>query len=178
MYQKELSLLKYHIANLENLQWVSLFQSRSLSVMIAINLCLLLLLSCSVMHSSLKPHGLQHARLPCSSPFPRVCSNSCPLSWWCHPTISSCCPLLLLPSILSSIRVFSNESALHIRWPKYWSFSFSVSLSSEYSGLISFQSKGVLRVFSNTTAQKHQFFGTQPFLLSSSHIHTWQLGKP
>ena len=155
MYQKELSLLKYHIANLENLQWVSLFQSRSLSVMIAINLCLLLLLSCSVMHSSLKPHGLQHARLPCSSPFPRVCSNSCPLSWWCHPTISSCCPLLLLPSILSSIRVFSNESALHIRWPKYWSFSFSVSPCNEYSGwfplgltgLISLQSKGLSKVF-------------------------------
>ena len=89
-----------------------------------------------------------------------------------------CHPLLLLPSIFPSIRVFSNESALHIRWPKYWSFSFSISPSSEYSGLISFridylislQSKGLSRVFSNTTIEKHQFFGTQPFLWSNSHI--------
>ena len=75
---------------------------------------------------------------------------------------------LLLPSILPSIMVFSNESVLHIRWPKYWSFSFSTSPSNEYSGLISFrtgwislQSKGLSRVFSNTTVQKHQFFGAQ-----------------
>ena len=78
-----------------------------------------------------------------------------------------CCPLLL-PSIFPNIRVFSNESALHIRWPKYWGFSFNISLSNENSGLISFrmdwislQSKGLSRVFSNTTVQKHQFFGTQ-----------------
>ena len=76
---------------------------------------------------------------------------------------------LLLPSIFPSIRVFSNESVLRIRWPKYWSFSFNISLSNEYSGLISFgwtgwislQSKGLLRVFSNITVQKHQFFGAQ-----------------
>ena len=80
-----------------------------------------------------------------------------------------CCPLLLLPSIFPSIRVFSNESVLCIRWPKYWSFSFSISPSSEYSGLISFrmdwldllQSQGLSRVFSNTIVQKHQFFGFQ-----------------
>ena len=89
------------------------------------------------MSDSLQPHGLQHTRLPCSSPTPRAYSNSCPLSWWCHPTTS--CPLLLLPSIFPSIRVFSNESVLHIRWPKYWSFSFSISPSNEYSGLISFK---------------------------------------
>ena len=79
-----------------------------------------------------------------------------------------CHPLLLLPSIFPSIRVFSNESALRIRWPKYWSFSFSISPSNEYSGLISFRmdvwisllSKGLSRVFSNTTVQKHQFFGS------------------
>jgi len=77
------------------------------------------------------------------------------------------CRPLLLPSVFPSIRVFSSESVLHIRWPKYWSFSFSISPSSEHSGLISFrvdclilQSKGLLRVFSNTTIQKHQFFGT------------------
>ena len=80
-----------------------------------------------------------------------------------------CRPLLLLPSIFPSIRVFSDESALRIRWPKYWSFSFNSSPSNEHSGLISFkmdwlaslQSKGLSRVFSNTTVQKHQFSGTQ-----------------
>ena len=113
-----------------------------------------LLFSHSVMSDSLQPHRLQHARLPCPSLFPRVCSNSCPLSQWCHLTISSCHPLLL-PSIFPSIRVFSSESALRIRWPKYWSFSFSISPSNEYSGLISlgrtglfsFQSKGLTRLF-------------------------------
>ena len=82
------------------------------------------------MSDSLQPHEPQHARLPCPpSPYLRACSNSCPLSWWCCPTISSSVILLvLLPSILPSIRVFSNESGLHIRWPKYWSFSFSTSL--------------------------------------------------
>ena len=94
-----------------------------------------------------------------------------------------CCPLLLSPSIFPSIRVFSNELVLHINWPKYWSFSFSfsISLSNEYSGLISFigwtgwislQSKGLSRVFSNTTVQKHQFFGAQLSSQSNSHIHT------
>jgi len=96
-----------------------------------------------------------------------------------------CRPLLLLPSIFPSIRVFSNESAVRIRWPKYWSFSFKISPSNEHPGLISFrmdwislQSKGLSRVFSNTTVQKHQFFSTQLSLLSNSHIHTWLLEKP
>ena len=74
-----------------------------------------------------------------SSPTPRACSNSHPLSQGCHPTISTCRPLLLLPSIFASIRGFSNESALRIRWPKYWSFSFSISPFNEYSGMISFR---------------------------------------
>ena len=95
--------------------------------------------SSSVMSDSLRPHGLQHARLPCP-PSPGACASSCPSSGWCHPTTSSsCCPFFLLPSILPSVRVFSNESALHIMWPKYWSFTFSISPSSEYSGLISFR---------------------------------------
>ena len=97
-----------------------------------------------------------------------------------------CHPLLLLPSIPPKIRVFSNESALHMRWPKYWSFSFSISPSNEHPGLIIFrmdwlislQSKGLSRVFSNTTVQKHQFFGAQLSSQSSSHIHTWPLEKP
>ena len=89
-----------------------------------------------------------------------------------------CHPLLLLTSIFPSIRVFCNESVLHLKWPKYWSFSFSISRSNEQSGLISFgqtgqislQSKGLSRVFSNTTVQKHQFFSTSS--QSNSHIHT------
>ena len=97
-----------------------------------------------------------------------------------------CCALLLLPSIFPSIRVFSNESSLRIRWPKYWSFSFNISPTNEYPGLISFsmdwlislQFKRLSRVFSNTTVQKHQFFGTQLSLWSNSHIHTWPLEKP
>ena len=135
---------------------------------------------------TLWPHGLQHTRLPCPSLSPRICWNSCPLSWWCHPTISYCChPLLLLPSIFPSIKVFSNESFLLIRWPKYWSFRFSISPSNEYSGLISFrtdwlislQSKGLSRVFSSSTVRKHQFFDTHFSLWSNSHNCTWLLVK-
>ena len=96
-----------------------------------------LLFSCSVVSDSLWPHGPQHARLSCPSPSPGASSNSCPLSWWCCLTIL-CHPVLLLSSIFPSNRVFSNESILPIRWPKYWSFSFSTSPSNEYSGLISF----------------------------------------
>ena len=97
------------------------------------------------------------------------------------------CRPLLLPSIFSSIRVFSNESVLCIRWPKYWSFSFSISPSNEYSGLISFrmdwldllavQGTGLSRVFPNTAVQKHQFFGVQLSLQANSRIHTWLLKK-
>ena len=98
--------------------------------------------------------------------------------------LALCCPLLLLPSIFPSIRIFSNESTLCIKWPKYW--SFSISPSEEYTGFISLgltgwislQSKGLSRVLSNTTFQKHQFFGVQPSLCSNSHIHTWWLEKP
>ena len=91
------------------------------------------------MSNSLWTPKLQHSRLPCLSLSPGVCSNSCPLSQWCHLTISFCHPFLLLPSIFPSIRVFSSQSALCIRWPKYWNFSFSTSPSNEYSGLISFR---------------------------------------
>ena len=91
-----------------------------------------------------------------------------------------CHPLLFLPSILPNIRVFSSESVLHIRWPKYWSFNFNISPFNEYSGLISFRidllisllSKGLSRVFSSTTVQKHRFFSAQPSLWSNSHIRT------
>ena len=95
-------------------------------------------------------------------------------------------PILFLPSIFPSIRVFSKESVLHIRWPKYWSFSFSINPSNEHPGLISFRmdwgwislmSKGFSRVFSNPTVQKHQFFRVQLSLSSNSHIHTRLLEK-
>ena len=96
-----------------------------------------------------------------------------------------CRPLLFLPRIPPSIRVFSNESTLRMRWPKYWSFSFTISPSSEHPGLISsgwtgwisLESKGLSRVFSNTTVQRHQFFSTQLSSQSNSHIHTWPLEK-
>ena len=95
-----------------------------------------------------------------------------------------CHPLLLLPSIFPSIRIFSKEPVLRIRWPKYW--SFSISPSSDIQGwfslgltcLFSLLSKGLSRIFSNTMVWKHQFFGTQPSLWSNSHIHTWRLEKP
>ena len=93
----------------------------------------------SVVSNSLWAHRLQHTRLPCPSPTPGTYSSSCPSSQWWHPTISTCSPLLLPPSIFPNIRVFSNESILLIRWPKYWSFNFSISPSNEYSGLISFR---------------------------------------
>ena len=99
-----------------------------------------------------------------------------------------CLPLLLflLPWIFPSIGVFSNESTLHIRWPKYWSFSFIINPSKNIqdwfplglTDLISLQSRGLSRIFSNTTVQKHNFFGAQPSLLSNSHINTWLLEKP
>ena len=93
-------------------------------------------LSCSVVSSSLQPHRLQHARLPCPSPTSRAGSNSCPSSQWSSNHLILCHPLLLLPSVFPSIRVFSSESVLRIRWPKYWSFSFSISPSNEHPGLI------------------------------------------
>ena len=83
------------------------------------------------------PHGLQHTRLPCPSPTSGACSNSCPSNWWCHRTISSSVVPLLLPSVCQHQGLF--QWALRIRWPNYWSFSFHISPSNEYSGLISFR---------------------------------------
>ena len=115
---------------------------------------------------SLRPHGMQHARLPCPSPTPRA---SCPSNQWCPLTILS--SVIPFSSHLQSFpaSIFSKVSVLHIRWPKYWSFSFSISPPNEYSELISFRmhwldsllSKGLSRVFSNTKVQKHQFFDAQ-----------------
>ena len=132
------------------------------------------------MSNSLQPNGLQHARPPCPSLTPGVYSDSCLLSWWCHPTISS--SVISFSSCLQSFPAAGSfqmsQLFIPIRWPKYWSFSFSINLFNEHPGLISFrmdwlglplQSKGLSRVFSNTTGQKHQFFGVQPSLWFNSH---------
>ena len=132
------------------------------------------------MSDSLRPHGLQHARPPYPSPTPRVYSNSCPLSWWCHPTISfSCCPLLLLPPLLPSIRVFSSESVLCIRWPKYCSFSFSISPSNEYSGLISNRMDWLdLLAIQWTLKSLFQHHSSKASILQCSAFFTGQLSHP
>ena len=139
----------------------------------------------SVMSDSLRPHELQHDEsLSITNSRSSLKLTSIKLVMPSSHLIL-CCLLLLLPPIPPSIRVFSNESTLHMRWPKYWSFSFRIIPSKEIPGLISFrmdwislQSKALSRVFSNTTVQKHHFFVTQPYLWSHSHIHTRLLKKP
>ena len=124
--------------------------------------------SYSVVSDSLRPHESQHARPPCPSPTPGVHPNSCALVMPSSHLIL-CHPFLFLPPVPPSIRVFSSESTLRIRWPKYWSFSLSISppMNSQdwsplgWTGWISLQSKGLSRVFSNTTVQKHQLFSIQ-----------------
>ena len=150
---------------------------------------LLLLFTHSVTSKSLKPHGLQHVRLSCPSLYPRIGSDSCSLSWWCHPTISSSAAFLSFS--LQSLRAsgsFSPELAL-ITWPKYWSFSFGISISNEYSGLISFRidfwiqikkdfllisllSTGLSRVSSSTTVSFQCFH-----YFSRFQCFQWQCAK-
>ena len=139
----------------------------------------LLPFSCSVMSNSLWPHGLQHANLPCPSLFLGVCSNSCPLSQWCHPTISSSVvPFSCLHSFPAS-GFFSNESVLCIRWPKYWSFSFSISPSSEYSGLISLRIDWFdLLVVQGTLKSLLQHHSSKTSILQRSAFFMVQLSHP
>ena len=134
------------------------------------------------MSHSLWPHGLQHTGLPCPSPTPRAHSNSCPSSQWCHPTISSS----VVP-FFSCLQSFpASRSFLMSQFFSSGGQSIGVSASASYSALISFRIdwfallavQGLSRVFSNTSVQKHQFFGTQLSLWSTSHIHTWPLEKP
>ena len=157
------------------------------AIFILLHTLLYVQLNCSVVSDSLRPHGLQHARPPCPSPSPRACSDSCPSSRWCHPTISS--SVVPVSSCLQSFPASGSftvsclsasggqstgVSALALFLPKKsqgWS-------PSEWTGWISLQSKGLSRVFSNTTVQKHQFFSTQLSSQSNSHIHTWPLEKP
>ena len=139
--------------------------------------------SCSIVSDSLWPHGLQHARPPCPSPTPRAYTNSCRL---CQLNISSCHPFLLLPSNFPSIRVFPNESVLCMRWPKYWSFSFSISPSNEYSGLISFRMdwldllavQGTLKsLLQHHSSKASILWHSAFFIVNNSHIHIWLLEK-
>ena len=142
--------------------------------------------SSSVMSNSLSPHGLQDARLPCPSPTPRAYSNLCPLSQWCHPTISfSVVPFSSHLQLSQHQGLFQWVSSLH-QVAKVLEFQLQINPPNEYSGLISFRIdwldllvvQGTLRVFSNTTVQKHQFLGAQLSLESNSHIRTWLLEKP
>ena len=131
------------------------------------------------MSNSLWPHEPQNARPLCPSPTPRAYPNTCPLSQWCHPTTSPCCPLLLLPSIFSSIRVFSSESALHMRWPNYWSFSLSISPSNEHPGLISFRMDWLdLLAVQGTLKSLFQHHSSKASILWHSAIFTVQLTHP
>ena len=144
-------------------------------------------ISHSVMSDSLRPHESQHARPPCPSPTPRVHSDSYPSSQWCHPAISSSVvPFSSCPQSLPASESFPM-SQLFARGSQSIGVSASAfSPSKEHPGLVSFrmagwislQSKGLSRVFSNTTVQKHQFFGAQLSSQSNSHIHTWLVEKP
>ena len=143
--------------------------------------------SLTVMSDFLRPHELQHACPPCPSPTPRVHSNSCPSSWWCHPAISSSViPFSSCPQSLPMLESFPINQLF-----TWGSQSTGVSASSsvlpmntqdwspsEWTGWISLHSKGLSRVFSNTTVQKHPFFSTQLSSQSNSHIHTWPQEKP
>ena len=136
----------------------------------------------SVMSNSLQPHGLQHTMLPCPSPTPGACWNSCPLSQWCHPTnhLILCHPLLP-PSFFPDTRVFSNESVLRIRWPKYrsFSFSFSISPSNEYSGLIFFRMDWLdLLAVQGTLKSLLQHHSWKASILWPSALFMMQLSHP
>ena len=148
-------------------------------------LLLLLPFSHLVMSISLRAHGLQHTRLPCPSLSLGVCSDLCPLSPWCHPMISSIIPFSsCLQSFPASgsfpVSQLFTSSGQSIGVSALASFLPRISQGwspSEWTGWISLQSKGLSRVFSNTTAQKHQFFSTQLSSQSNSHIHTWPQEK-
>ena len=143
--------------------------------------------SCSVVSDSLRPYELQYTRPPCPSPTPGVYSNSCPSSQWCHPDISSSvAPFSSCPQSLPVSGSFPM-SQLFASGGQSTGVSASASVLSmntqdwsplEWTGWISLQSKGLSRVFSNTTVKKHQFFGAQLSSQSNSHIHTWPLEKP
>ena len=134
----------------------------------------------SVMSDSLRPHELQHARPPCPSPTPGVHSNSCPLSQWCHPAISSSVvPFSSCPQSLPASGSFSNESTLRMRWPRYWSFSFSTSPSSEHPGLIPFRMDWLdLLAVQGTLKSLLYHHSSKASVLRRSAFFTVQLSHP
>ena len=141
----------------------------------------------SVVSDSSQPRESQHATPPCPSPTPGVHSNSCPSSRWCHPTISSSVvPFSSCPQSLPASRSFPMSQLFTWGGQSIWVSAVASVLPMntqgwsplEWTGWISLQSKGLSRVFSNTTVQKHQFFGSQLSSQSNSHIHTWPLEKP
>ena len=141
--------------------------------------------SCSVLSEYLWAHGLQHIRLPCPSPTPRTCSNSCSLSRWCHPTISysvvhfsSCIQSFPGSWFFSACQFFALGGQIIGASLQHLSFHWMFKTGLGWDGWISLQSKGLSRVFPNTTVQKYQFFSAQLSLWSNSHIQTWLLEKP
>ena len=132
------------------------------------------------MSNSLRPRESQHARPPCPLPTPGVHSNSCPSSRWCHPAISSSVvPFSSCPPVPPSIRVFSNESTLHMRWTKYWSFRFSIIPSKEHPGLISFRMDWMdLLTVQGTLKSLLQHHSSKASILQRSAFFTVQLSHP
>ena len=131
------------------------------------------------MSDPLQPHGLQHTRPPCPSPSPGVCPSSCSLNQWCHPTISFFEPtLLLLPSVFPSIRIFPSESALRIRWLKYWSYSFNINPSNEHPGLISLRMDWVDLLAVQGILKSLQHHSSKASILRCSAFFTVQLSHP
>ena len=132
-----------------------------------------------VVSNTLWLHALEHTRLPCLSPIPEACSNSCPLRRWCHPAVSSSViPFSCLQSFPAS-GSFSNKSVLHIRWPKYWSFIFSISPSNEYSGLISFRIDWLdLLAVQGTFKSLLQHHNSKASILQCSAFFIVQLSHP
>ena len=134
--------------------------------------------SSSVVSNSLQPHESQHARPPCPSPTPGVYSHLCPSSRWCHPAISSSViPFSSCPQSLPA-SVFSNESTLRMRWPKYWSFSFSISPSNEHPGLISFRMDWLDLLAVQGTLKSLQHHSSKALTLRCSAFFTVQLSHP
>ena len=134
----------------------------------------------SIMFDSLQPHGLQRPRPPCPSPTPRVHSDYHPLNWWCHPAISSSVvPFYSCPQSLPASESFLNESTLRMRWPKYWSFSFSIIPSKEHPGLISFRMDWLdLLAVQGTLKSLVQHHSTKASILRHSAFFTVQLSHP
>ena len=176
-------MAKFHYSFL----WLSKFHCVSIYTSLCVCIYMYQFSSVAQLCPTLQPQGMQYARPPCPSPTPGACSNSCPSSWWCYPAISSSVvPFFSCPQSLPASESFpmsqlftwgdqtTGVSALASFLPKKsqgWS-------PSEWTGWISVQSKGLSRVSSNTTVQKHQFFSAQPSSQSNSHIHTWPQEKP